>query len=110
MTNLTARINHCRTKIDLLDQKLIELNKQLDNYLRMNYHLVSDKYLNERYPGAVIRHEIMNAEREKTLLKKKLVALYEERTWMGVEYFGPSDLHDIEDVINRDGYIIGIKL
>ena len=109
MSNLSKRIELCKAEIAVLKNEVKELKEQKRLYMIDQSRMRKD-LLNYRYPDLAIERMIRDTQHEIEVCKKKLDRLYEERTWLGVEYFGPNDLHDIEDIIGRDGFIVGIKL
>jgi regulator of replication initiation timing len=109
MSNLSKRIELCKAEIELLKNEVRELREQKHWYMYDRSKMRKD-LLNYRYPDLAIERMIRDTQHEIEVCNKKLDRLYEERTWLGVEYFGPKDLHDIEDIIGRDGFIVGIKL
>jgi hypothetical protein len=114
MTN-TKLIKQYKAEIDRLNDELIELISLRHDYLTGKRNIYQDyphwSHLFHKTPMDWLNWRIKHDD---WLIKKydeKIKEIYMNGLdWYEVEYYGPLYDGNIEDVINNDGFIIGIKL
>ena len=110
---IARKITNCRKEIKKHEAEL-EVLKGLREDVLTGRCKIRDVYPYCRYSierfNDRIRYEIHAHEIHISYLTRELKDLYKKRSWLDVEYFNPMDIIDITERIERDGFIIGIKL
>lgn len=113
MMTKEQRINKYKAEITVLKNQILEFTKLKNDYLTGKRDPEED-YPNwdhpfHRTPMDWIDWRIMNLTGTLKHHEELLQKVMEEREWFESRYYNPMYICDIEELIGRDGFIIGVK-
>lgn len=114
MCDLANEIKKCKSEIERLETEVSDFDELRKDYLFGRRDQFKDypnwKHPFHRTPMDWVNYMVGFKRSQLAKQEERLTELYKQRPAVMCEYFRELDIIDISEIIDKDGYIIGIKL